>query len=154
MPISKEAKTGLMVAISVVVIILGSYFLKGFNLFSSDKTYNCYFDNVQGLIPSATVQVKGMVVGTVSEVVWKHGLTAIEAKAMVMREIEALGHQDRARWEGNRVTATIGWGVGLDISAVVKDDVIEIEHCSGALSGVVLPRCQELLERTFPGGRK
>lgn len=68
MAISKEAKTGLMVAISVVVIILGSYFLKGFNLFSSDKTYNCYFDNVQGLIPSATVQVKGMVVGTVSEV--------------------------------------------------------------------------------------
>lgn len=69
MAISKEMKTGLMVTISVVVIILGSYFLKGFNLFSSDKTYNCYFDNVQGLIPSATVQVKGKVVGTVNEVI-------------------------------------------------------------------------------------
>ena len=68
MAISKEAKTGLMVAISIVVIILGSYFLKGFNLFSSDKSYDCYFDNVQGLIPSATVQVKGMVVGTVTDV--------------------------------------------------------------------------------------
>lgn len=69
MAISKEMKTGLMVVISVVVIILGSYFLKGFNLFSSDRTYNCYFENVQGLIPSATVQVKGKVVGTVNEVI-------------------------------------------------------------------------------------
>lgn len=69
MAISKEMKTGLMVIISIVVIIAGSSFLKGFNLFSSDRTYNCYFDNVQGLIPSATVQVKGKVVGTVSEVI-------------------------------------------------------------------------------------
>ena len=57
-----------MVSISIVVIILGTYFLKGFNLFSSDHTYNCYFENVQGLVPSATVQVKGKVVGTVSEI--------------------------------------------------------------------------------------
>lgn len=69
MAISKETKTGILVVLSLIVVIAGSYFLKGFNLFSSDKSYNCYFDNVQGLIPSATVQVKGMVVGTVSEVV-------------------------------------------------------------------------------------
>lgn len=68
MAISKEAKTGMMVAISVVVIILGTYFLKGFNLFSSDTTYFCYFDNVQGLTPSASVQVRGKVVGNVSEI--------------------------------------------------------------------------------------
>lgn len=58
-----------MVAISAIVIIVGTYFLKGFNLFSSEKSYICYFENVQGLIPSATVQVKGMVVGSVSEVI-------------------------------------------------------------------------------------
>jgi phospholipid/cholesterol/gamma-HCH transport system substrate-binding protein len=69
MALSKEAKTGLLVAISVIVIIIGSYFLKGFNLFSSNTNYNCYFENVQGLIPSATVQIKGKVVGTVSEVI-------------------------------------------------------------------------------------
>jgi phospholipid/cholesterol/gamma-HCH transport system substrate-binding protein len=69
MAISKEAKTGLMVSVSVVVIILGTYFLKGFNLFSSDRTYNCYFENVQGLTPSAAVQIRGTVVGTVSEIV-------------------------------------------------------------------------------------
>lgn len=68
MAISKEAKTGLMVSVSVIVIILGTYFLKGFNLFSSDRTYNCYFENVQGLTPSAAVQIRGTVVGNVSEI--------------------------------------------------------------------------------------
>lgn len=58
----------MMVTVSAVVIIVGTYFLKGFNLFSSEKNYVCYFDNVQGLTPSATVQINGLVVGTVSEV--------------------------------------------------------------------------------------
>ncbi|HTN16843.1 MAG TPA: MlaD family protein [Chitinophagaceae bacterium] len=57
-----------MVSVSVIVIILGTYFLKGFNLFSSDRTYNCYFENVQGLTPSAAVQIRGTVVGNVSEI--------------------------------------------------------------------------------------
>lgn len=69
MAISKEVKTGVMVSISIVVIAVGSYFLKGFNIFSSDRNYYCYFDNVQGLAPAATIQVKGMVVGNVSEII-------------------------------------------------------------------------------------
>lgn len=68
MALSKEAKTGLMVSIAALVLILGTYFLKGFNLFSSENTFYCYFDNAQNLIPSSTIQVKGMVVGTVKEV--------------------------------------------------------------------------------------
>ncbi|MFA6151752.1 MAG: MlaD family protein [Chitinophagaceae bacterium] len=68
MAISKEVKTGLMVSISVIVIIIGTYFLKGFNLFSSDHTYYIYFENVQGLTPSAAVQVNGLQVGNVSEI--------------------------------------------------------------------------------------
>lgn len=69
MAISKEAKTGVMVVVSTIVIVLGTYFLKGFNLFSSDNNYYCYFDNVEGLTPSAAVQVKGKIVGNVSDVI-------------------------------------------------------------------------------------
>lgn len=69
MALSKEARTGMMVAISAIVIILGTYYLKGFNLFSSDRSYYCYFDDVQGLTASATVQVKGKIVGNVSEII-------------------------------------------------------------------------------------
>jgi phospholipid/cholesterol/gamma-HCH transport system substrate-binding protein len=37
-------------------------------LFSSEKHYICYFDNVEGLTESATVQVKGKVVGNVNKI--------------------------------------------------------------------------------------
>ncbi|GAA4449619.1 MlaD family protein [Rurimicrobium arvi] len=69
MALSKEAKTGLMVAISIAVIAVGTYYLKGFNLFSSEKKYYCYFDNVEGLAESSTVQVKGKVVGNVTRII-------------------------------------------------------------------------------------
>lgn len=68
MALSKEAKTGMMVSISIAVIAIGTYYLKGFNLFSSEKHYVCYFDNVEGLTESATVQVKGKVVGNVNKI--------------------------------------------------------------------------------------
>jgi phospholipid/cholesterol/gamma-HCH transport system substrate-binding protein len=69
MAISKETKTGIIVVLSLIVITAGTYFLKGFNLFSSDKYYNCYFNNVEGLIPSAAVQINGKIVGNVSEII-------------------------------------------------------------------------------------
>jgi phospholipid/cholesterol/gamma-HCH transport system substrate-binding protein len=68
MNISKEVKTGILVVISVAALAIGSSFLKGMNVFSSDKTYICYFENVQGLTPAATISIKGLVVGNVSEI--------------------------------------------------------------------------------------
>lgn len=69
MAISNEVKTGILVTISAIFIIVGTYFLKGMNLFSSEYKYVAYFDEVQGLIPSSTIQIKGTVVGTVSDVI-------------------------------------------------------------------------------------
>lgn len=68
MAISKEVRTGVMVAISLFVIITGIYFLKGSNVFSADKNYYAYFKNVEGLVPSASVQINGIVVGSVNDV--------------------------------------------------------------------------------------
>ena len=68
MIISKEAKIGIMVSVSLIVVIAGSYYLKGFNLFSADKKYYCYFDNIEGLTPSSSIQANGMVVGNVSDI--------------------------------------------------------------------------------------
>ena len=68
MRFSKEAKTGLLVTISLLVFFAGFYFLKGSNLFSGENTYYAYYDNVQGLQSSAAVQVKGLGVGRVSKI--------------------------------------------------------------------------------------
>lgn len=68
MRFSKEARIGLLVAISLLVFFAGFYFLKGANIFSGEHEYYAYYDDVQGLQPSASVQVKGLSVGRVSKI--------------------------------------------------------------------------------------
>jgi phospholipid/cholesterol/gamma-HCH transport system substrate-binding protein len=66
MSLSKEARIGILVTISLIVFFIGFYFLKGSALFSSDKKYYCIYTNVEGLQLSANVQVRGLNVGRVS----------------------------------------------------------------------------------------
>jgi len=68
MKISKEVRIGLMVAVSILVLFAGFYFLRGSNVFSSEHTYYVYYDNVAGLQPSAAVQLKGLQIGKVSNI--------------------------------------------------------------------------------------
>ncbi len=66
MKFSNEAKIGILVAVSLLILFAGFYFLKGANLFSGEHEYYAYYDDVQGLQPAAAVQVKGLGVGRVS----------------------------------------------------------------------------------------
>lgn len=68
MKFSKEARIGLLVGVSLLVFFAGFYFLKGANLFSGENTYYTYYDNVQGLQPAASVQVKGLGIGRVAAI--------------------------------------------------------------------------------------
>src|SRR5690606_36484276 len=68
MKFTKEAKIGILVATSVLVFFAAFWFLKGSNIFSGEYEYHAYYDGVQGLLPSAAVQIKGVTVGKVSEI--------------------------------------------------------------------------------------
>jgi len=63
-----EVKIGILVAATITIFILGFNFLRGRGVFSSDKSYYTYYDNVQGLQEAAVVQLKGYAVGKVSEI--------------------------------------------------------------------------------------
>jgi len=65
---TKEARIGLLVASSLLIFVAGFYFLKGSNIFSGEHKYNAYFNDVQGLQASSSVQVKGLNVGKVSKI--------------------------------------------------------------------------------------
>ena len=67
MSISKEVRTGLLVAISLSIFFVGYYFLKGSNIFSGDKLYTCYYANAEGLQNSSSIQINGLNVGRVSQ---------------------------------------------------------------------------------------
>ena len=66
MKISNEAKVGALTAIAIAVLFLGYSFLRGNDVFSSEKEYYTDYDNVDGLTVSKPVVVNGYQIGRVS----------------------------------------------------------------------------------------
>ncbi|SFE88282.1 phospholipid/cholesterol/gamma-HCH transport system substrate-binding protein [Chitinophaga sp. CF118] len=64
--VSNETKVGVLTAVSIALLFLGFNLLKGKSLFSSGKTIYAVYTQVNGLQPSNTVQVNGLVVGNVA----------------------------------------------------------------------------------------
>ena len=66
MSISKEVRIGLLASISLVVFFTGFYFLKGSAFLSNENTYYCNYSSVDGLLNSANVEIRGLIVGHVT----------------------------------------------------------------------------------------
>ncbi|GAA4375726.1 MlaD family protein [Hymenobacter koreensis] len=62
---SKEAKVALLAIVALVALFVGFKFLRGSNVFSSDKTYYATYANVEGLPLSAPIYLNGIQVGLV-----------------------------------------------------------------------------------------
>jgi hypothetical protein len=84
--------------------------------------------------------------------VWKHGTTAAAARDSVRAELDRLGHGGKVTWAGDEASASVGWGLVLSAAGRVTDEVIVLDKCGGAVGGLVLAKCRELLARLFPGG--
>lgn len=68
MKIGKEVKVGLLATTALIIIYLGSNFLKGKELFSSHNIYYTTYSNSAGLRTSSPVLINGMTVGRVKNV--------------------------------------------------------------------------------------
>ena len=91
---------------------------------------------------------------TMAVLVWKHGTTVADARDAITRELVKVGHDGKVKWSGNEATASVGWGVVLSASGKITDEAVVLEKCGGAVGGLVLNRCREMLARLFPtGGR-
>ncbi|MCC3157220.1 MlaD family protein [Hymenobacter sp. 15J16-1T3B] len=64
---SKEAKVALLAVVALVALFVGFRFLKGSNVFSSDRTFYAVYDNVDGLNDGAAVLLNGVAVGQVKK---------------------------------------------------------------------------------------
>jgi len=67
MKISNETKVGILATVAIAVLIIGYSFLKGNDVFSSDRTYYATYDRVDGLSVSKPVMVNGYQIGRVSK---------------------------------------------------------------------------------------
>lgn len=68
MKISREVKTALLAIAAIALLIYGYNFMKGRNIFDSNRDFYAIYDNVEGLSNSADVTLNGLKVGSVSKI--------------------------------------------------------------------------------------
>lgn len=68
MNLSNEIKLGAFLITVLLLFVLGLNFLKGNSLFSKDQQFFTYYDNAQGLLSAADVQLNGVSIGKVKEI--------------------------------------------------------------------------------------
>jgi len=71
MKISKEVKVGFVSIVAIAILVWGYNYLKGTNLFNSNKTVYTEYPFIGGLAKSSPVIVNGFQVGLVSDVYFK-----------------------------------------------------------------------------------
>ncbi|MCS6935580.1 MAG: MlaD family protein [Chitinophagales bacterium] len=62
-----QAKVGIFTAVTLVILVVGFYFLKGVNLFERTNSYYAVYDRVDGLYKSNIVEIDGFRVGIVGD---------------------------------------------------------------------------------------
>ncbi len=69
MKISKEVKVGIVTTLAIGCFIYGFNFLKGRDLFSSQRTFYAVYNNIDGLVQANPLMINGFKVGIVGKIV-------------------------------------------------------------------------------------
>ncbi|WP_395050396.1 MlaD family protein [Flavobacterium sp.] len=68
MKLTREIKTAILVISTILLFIWGYSYVKGKDLLDKYKTFYVEYDNVEGLSPSASVTINGLIVGKVTKI--------------------------------------------------------------------------------------
>ena len=85
MKIKREHKTALIVITALALFIWGFNYLKGKDIFKSYHTYYAILDNVEGVVQSTPVTLKGIQIGTVDDLRFYNGIQ----KTMMVLNIDS-----------------------------------------------------------------
>ena len=75
MKISRELKVGVLFILGLALLFWGYNFLKGKNVFRSQRTFYAIYENVNGLNPSNLISINGLEVGQVKDVYFEANYT-------------------------------------------------------------------------------
>jgi phospholipid/cholesterol/gamma-HCH transport system substrate-binding protein len=85
MTLKREHKTAIIVVVALALFIWGFNFLKGKDIFNSYNTYYSIMDNVEGVVSSTPVTLKGIQIGTVKDMQFVNGFE----KTMLVLDIDS-----------------------------------------------------------------
>lgn len=136
MHISKEVRIGSLATISLLVLIIGFYLLKGANIFSGENNYYVFYTNVQGLQPSSPVQIKGLTIGRVVKIELVDG-GKVMVKLAVNKKAE-LPQGTVAKLSSMDLLGTkaVSLELGTSIQIIQDDDTLGTGLEDGAIEAV------------------
>lgn len=137
MKYSKELKIGVF----VVVVLTASFFLinylRGEDIFNREIEVVSRYDNVEGLVPSAPVYIKGFKAGKVSEVVYEPETDDFKVVCSVLKEFR-IPNDSKMTIYGVDIMG--GKGIRLDLgssSAMVSDgEYLQPSYEAGLMDGL------------------
>lgn len=88
MKISKEFKIGIFVIVILAASFILINFLRGKDVFNREMTVVSYYENVAGLVPSASVSIKGYKAGTVQDVKYDPATGLFKVSCSVLKQFE------------------------------------------------------------------
>jgi phospholipid/cholesterol/gamma-HCH transport system substrate-binding protein len=147
MSISKEIRIGALVTISLIVLLVGFYLLKGANIFSGENNYYVFYSNVQGLQPSSPVQIKGLTVGRVAKIELVDGGKVLVTLAVKKKAVLTKGTVAKLYSLDLLGTKAVSLEIGNSIEVVNDEDTIGSTLDDGAIeafSAEVTPLIQNL----------
>jgi len=87
--LTREVRVGIMSVVAIFVLYFGLNFLKGVNIFSPIHFYYATYEDVDGLVPSSPVYIKGYKVGQVEAVEYDFSRqNSFNVKISITRDIQ------------------------------------------------------------------
>ncbi len=82
----KELKTGILAVVVLLATFLVINFLRGKDIFNKEYELVSFYDDVQGLLPSSPVYIKGFKAGTVSDVSYNREKDGFDVVCSISRD--------------------------------------------------------------------
>ena len=90
MKISKEVRIGIVTTIAIGCFIYGFNFLKGKNLFSSQRKFYAVYHNIDGLVEANPLLINGFRVGMVGDIKLANDTTGMVIVTLVVVSARAV----------------------------------------------------------------
>ncbi|WP_010583323.1 hypothetical protein [Schlesneria paludicola] len=87
-----------------------------------------------------------------SAFVWKHGVTADDARRLIQMKLAGDGVAQHVTWNGNRFTASVGWGFILKVVGEITQEVVRLDQISGPMTRSIITKSRDELASLFPDG--
>lgn len=147
---TKEVKIGVTFVLALAFLIYGINFLKGIDLFTPSNTYMLVYDNLDGLVVSNGVYIKGYKVGQVKEITYdfkkEHPFTV---EILINKDIELpIGTiaylYDESLLGGKGINLVFGDGSKY----YAKGDTLTTDVQGGLLSSIgdIVPKLTETID--------